>query len=123
MLPFIAALVLHNGAHAQQTFDYGGVTRTYYLDAPDPIPEGAPLVFVLHGYSSSAAVIRTYSGWGNLATSEGFVAVFPQGTPDEFGVPPLERQPGQQHHQRPRVFGRFGTAPSGNPWPQRRVHL
>ena len=87
MLPFIAALVLHNGAHAQQTFDYGGVTRTYYLDAPEPIPEGAPLVFVLHGYSSSAAVIRTYSGWGNLATSEGFVAVFPQGTPDEFGVP------------------------------------
>lgn len=72
---------------AQLTFEFDGVTRTYFMDAPDPIPEGAPLVFVLHGYSSSAAVIRTYSGWGSLAQSEGFVAVFPQGTPDANGVP------------------------------------
>ena len=72
---------------AQLEFEFGGLTRTYYMDAPDPIPEGAPLVFVLHGYGSSAATIRTYSGWGDLAIDEGFVAVFPQGTQDNFNVP------------------------------------
>lgn len=83
----LLALAFHSSLPAQLTFDYGGETRTYFMDAPDPIPPGAPLVFVLHGYSSSAAVIRTYSGMGNLAIEEGFVAVFPQGTQDNSGVP------------------------------------
>ena len=32
---------------AQLEFEHNGLTRTYYLDAPDPIPAGAPLVVVL----------------------------------------------------------------------------
>lgn len=71
---------------AQLTFEHNGIERTYYMDAPDPIPAGAPLVFVLHGYSSSAALIRAYSAWDDLALSEGFVAVFPQGTEDQIGT-------------------------------------
>lgn len=74
-------------ANAQLTFDHNGTERTYYMDAPDPIPPGAPLVFVLHGYGSSAGLIRAYSNWGDLAISEGFVAVFPQGTEDSGGTP------------------------------------
>lgn len=85
--PTLIALFLSASIQAQVDFEYGGQTRTYYMDAPDPIPEGAPLVFVLHGYGSSAATIRTYSGWGGLAVEEGFVAVFPQGTQDNFNVP------------------------------------
>ena len=71
---------------AQESFEYGGLTRTYFMDAPDPIPAGAPLVFVLHGYSSSAQLIRAYSNWDALAINEGFVAVYPQGTDDNFGI-------------------------------------
>ena len=50
-------------AQSEQTFEYGGVERTYYLDLPADLATGAPLVFVLHGYSGSAWVIRNYSGW------------------------------------------------------------
>lgn len=73
-------------SHAQLEFEHNGLTRTYYMDAPDPIPPGAPLVVVLHGYTSSAILIRAYSNWDELAMSEGFVAVFPQGTEDNFGI-------------------------------------
>ena len=73
-------------SNAQLEFEHNGLTRTYYLDAPDPIPAGAPLVVVLHGYTSSAVLIRAYSNWDELALSEGFVAVFPQGTEDNFGI-------------------------------------
>lgn len=70
---------------AQSNFEFEGTQRSYYMEAPDPIPEGAPLVFCLHGYSSSSELIRAYSGWGDLAMEEGFVAIFPQGTEDTFG--------------------------------------
>ena len=46
-------------AQVQQTFEYGGVERTYYLDLPADLATGAPLVFVLHGYGGSA--------WGTYA--------------------------------------------------------
>jgi len=77
---------LLSAANAQLTFDYNGTERTYFMDAPDPIPAGAPLVFVMHGYSSSAGLIRAYSGWDDLALSEGFVAIFPQGTETSGGA-------------------------------------
>ena len=73
----LLALLSTHLLQAQQEFEFGGLTRTYYMDAPESIPEGAPLVFILHGYGGSAATIRTYSGWGSLAIDEGFVAVFP----------------------------------------------
>lgn len=85
-LALATGLILAPSTFAQLTFEFQGVERSYYLAAPDPIPEGAPLVFVLHGYTSSAALIRAYSGWPNLAEQEGFVAVFPQGTPDQVGI-------------------------------------
>ena len=79
LIPFL-------NSSAQIEFEHDGLVRTYFMDAPDPIPPGAPIVLVLHGYTSSAALIRTYSNWGDLAEEEGFVAVFPQGTQDNFGV-------------------------------------
>ena len=82
----LLVLALNAAAQAQLEFEYGGVTRTYFMDAPDPIPTGAPLVVVLHGYTSSAMLIRAYSNWDDLALSEGFVAVFPQGTQDDLGI-------------------------------------
>ena len=85
-LLFVLLSLMALTSNAQLEFEHNGLTRTYYLDAPDPIPAGAPLVVVLHGYTSSAVLIRAYSNWDELALSEGFVAVFPQGTEDNFGI-------------------------------------
>lgn len=87
LLACTAAFALSpNLASAQLEFEHDGLTRTYFMDAPDPIPAGAPIVLVLHGYTSSAQLIRAYSGWVPLALEEGFVAVFPQGTEDNFNI-------------------------------------
>ncbi len=42
---------------------------------------------VLHGYTSSASAIQSYSDWDEIAASEGVVVVYPQGTQDFFGIP------------------------------------
>ncbi len=73
-------------AQTQQTFEYGGIERTYYLDLPADLATGAPLVFVLHGYTSSAWVIRNYSGWSTIAANEGVAVCYPQGTLDYNGI-------------------------------------
>lgn len=86
ILPLLLLLAAGAPAFGQLEFEHGGVTRTYYMEGPDPVPEGAPLVFVLHGYTSSAQLIRAYSGFSPLAEEEGFVAIFPQGTEDIFNI-------------------------------------
>ena len=86
ILSLLLVVIVYAPVFAQLNFEYDGVTRTYYMDGPDPIPQGAPLVFVLHGYSSSAQMIRNYSGFSQLAQQEGFVAVFPQGTNDSYNT-------------------------------------
>lgn len=85
LLALVLALPLLTAA--QLEFEHNGLLRTYYMEGPDPIPAGAPIVVVLHGYTSSAQLIRAYSGFTPLAQEEGFVAVFPQGTEDDFGIP------------------------------------
>ena len=74
-------------AQTEQTFEYGGVERTYYLDLPDDLATGAPLVFVLHGYMGNAWNIRNYSGWTTIAANEGVAVCYPQGTLDNNGIP------------------------------------
>ena len=79
------ALWISTSTSAQLQFNHNGVTRTYFMDAPNPIPPGAPLVVVLHGYTSNASAIRSYSDWDEIASSEGVVVVYPQGSQDFFG--------------------------------------
>lgn len=88
MRPFLifAALWMSLATSAQLQFNHNGVTRTYFMDAPNPIPPGAPLVVVLHGYTSNASAIRYYSDWDEIAMSEGVVVVYPQGRQDFFGI-------------------------------------
>ncbi len=86
ILSLTACLIMASNIQAQLTFEHNGLERSYYMEAPDPLPEGAPLVFVLHGYTSSAELIRAYSGWPALAAQEGFVAIFPNGTLDQGGT-------------------------------------
>ncbi|WP_020180270.1 PHB depolymerase family esterase [Methylopila sp. M107] len=46
--------------------------------APDDLPDGAPLVVVLHGCSQNAAGYDAASGWSRLAGELGFAVVFPE---------------------------------------------
>ena len=67
------------------TFVHDDLEREFRLHIPpDPSPN-APLVIVMHGYTSSAQVIEGYSGMNTLADEHGFVVVYPQGTKDNWG--------------------------------------
>jgi len=59
-----------------------GQQRTYILYIPDSYTgnEVVPLVFNFHGYTSNAETIMTYSGLRQLADTEGFIVVYPQGS-------------------------------------------
>ena len=75
------------GLMAQETFFHDGLDRSYFLELPDNIEPGAPLVIVLHGYTSGPAVIYSYSGWSAISAAEGVAVCYPEGTLDYFGVP------------------------------------
>ena len=64
------------------TYDYDGLERQYFLYIPDGVQENAPLVFVLHGYTSSAQTIMNYCEMNEQADLHGFVACYPQGSTD-----------------------------------------
>jgi len=83
------ALISFSPAQAQveQTFEFNGVERTYYLDLPAELATGAPLVFMLHGYGGTAWSTRNYTGWTTIAANEGVAVCYPQGTNDGVGSP------------------------------------
>lgn len=64
-------------------FEHNGIDRDYYFYKPDSALENAPLVFVLHGYSSSANSIMSYSMMNSIAEENGFAVCYPQGTSDQ----------------------------------------
>ncbi|MEC9466240.1 MAG: PHB depolymerase family esterase [Myxococcota bacterium] len=71
----------------EQTLLHAGLDRSYYLYIPENASELAPLVVVMHGYTSSATTIMQYSGMNALADEHGFAVVYPQGTQDQDGSP------------------------------------
>jgi polyhydroxybutyrate depolymerase len=60
-----------------------GVERTYKLHIPDNLPDGAPLVIVLHGYGGSNDPGRF--GMNETADRHGFAVCYPQGAKDIGG--------------------------------------
>lgn len=64
------------------TIKHDGLSRTYLYYAPADLPEEAPLVVVLHGFTSSAETIMKYSEMNALAKENKFAVVYPQGTVD-----------------------------------------
>ncbi len=66
-------------------YSYGGFEREYYLYVPESIQSEAPLVFVFHGYTGSAAGIMDYSGFNAIADENGFAVCYPQGLTDNYG--------------------------------------
>jgi len=62
---------------AADTFESGGVKRTYTVAVPNTRP--APLVLILHGNTQQGHDMETRTSWPQIAKREGFVAVFPDG--------------------------------------------
>ena len=67
-----------------QIFLYQGEERIYYLYLPDSLMANPPLIFVLHGYSGSAASIMGYTSLNQLAEDNSFAVCYPQGSSDDW---------------------------------------
>ena len=61
------------------SFDYNGTERKYIFYLPEKLKENAPLVFVLHGYTSNALEMVSYTNMNQVADEHGFAVVYPQG--------------------------------------------
>ena len=70
---------------SQHLFSHQGIDREYWLHIPEGTQEGAPILVVMHGYTSQAKVIMEYSGFNEIADIHKFVVLYPQGTIDQFG--------------------------------------
>jgi len=79
-------LFLFVNANSQVHYiNINGQTREYYLYLPSSLSSDAPLIFALHGYSGSAAGMRNYTGFNQIAENNGFVVCYPQGLTDQWG--------------------------------------
>ena len=86
LMPLLAltALYLSQAAIGQNiTFEHDGLTRQYRLHLPDQLPDSAPLVLVLHGYSGGNNDMLNNYGWTQLADEQGFAVACPNGTRDQ----------------------------------------
>ena len=64
------------------SFTHNGVLREYYVYTPSTYTpsSNAPLLFIFHGYGSSATNILYYSNFQNRAEQDGYILVYPQGS-------------------------------------------
>ena len=65
------------------TMKQNDLSRLFYIFIPDTYSRSTvnqPLLFSLHGYTSSAIINMRYTGVKEVASKEGFIAVFPQGS-------------------------------------------
>ncbi len=67
----------------EQTFDFGGVARSYWVHNGAG-PAQRPLVLVFHGSGGSAQRMGRFTGFSALAEKNGFVVVYPQGVNAEW---------------------------------------
>lgn len=70
-----------SGTLAKGSIVVGQLKRTYLTYVPRGLPEGAPLVVVMHGSGEDGAQARTETGYGfdRLADAHGFAVVYPDG--------------------------------------------
>lgn len=85
ILTIIMVLLAATSANAQNIpFEYDGTNRQYRIHIPDDLPDQAPLVIALHGYSGNSNEMINSYGWIELADERGFVIACPNGTQDQF---------------------------------------
>lgn len=83
IIPVLIIFSIIGNINAQYLeFDHKGLTREYIYYAPENLQPDAPLVIVMHGYTSDAETIQNYSRMDNLAAEHGFAVCYPRGTVD-----------------------------------------
>ena len=87
ILLLIAPYILLSQNATNETLIHDNIERSYILYLPSNY-DGAnsvPLVLNLHGYSSNAGQQLVYSKFYELADSENFILIHPEGTADNLG--------------------------------------
>lgn len=74
-------------APSYTSFDHEGTSRDYLIHIPEGLPANRPLLLVLHGYTMKAHEMQAYAMFDPLADQHQFAVCYPQGTPDEQGIP------------------------------------
>ena len=74
-----ASLPPLSGSLKRTTIDVNGLQRTYLTYIPQQLPNGAPLVLVLHGSGGGGAQMRAETGYGfdRMADQHAFAVVYP----------------------------------------------
>jgi polyhydroxybutyrate depolymerase len=91
LVSWFVGFLITSPFHAQENqplhgiFDFEDQQREYIYFAPTGLDENAPLVVVLHGFTSSAEKIMNYSRFNRLASKHQFAVLYPQGSKDEKG--------------------------------------
>ena len=64
----------------RHALDVDGEERSYLLDAPaGPADLPRPVVLAFHGFRDSARAFRSWTGWTEIARSDGAIVVHPEG--------------------------------------------
>ncbi|MDI4635454.1 prolyl oligopeptidase family serine peptidase [Pelomonas sp. V22] len=69
-----------SGTLSKGSIEVAGIQRSYRTYVPKDLPQGAPLVLVMHGSGEGPQAIRAGTGYGfeRLADQHGFAVVYPK---------------------------------------------
>jgi polyhydroxybutyrate depolymerase len=90
---------IEQGRRLEKTIEVDGVERLYILDVPESVrPRApAPLLFDFHGFGHSGGGVWRVSKFRDLAETEGFITVYPDGLPVQLQLlGKLYERPGWQ---------------------------
>ncbi len=79
----------------RRAFTHQGVTREYFVFVPPELRDedvAAPVLFHLHGYTSTATGYQAYHGSNYHAQKAGYIAVYPQGSHFFTGTGEMSQQ-------------------------------
>jgi polyhydroxybutyrate depolymerase len=78
--------VAADGRRLNASLEFDGAVRTYHLYVPSHLPKGpVPLLVGLHGGLGSGTQFESNTDFDGLAQANGFIAVYPDGTPTRLG--------------------------------------
>jgi polyhydroxybutyrate depolymerase len=85
-LGLAALLLAAPSGYADSVITSDGVQRHYEIFRSNNAKGPRPAVFLLHGGGSTAAEMRRYTGFDDLAEQAGIVAVYPQGIDKDWNA-------------------------------------
>jgi polyhydroxybutyrate depolymerase len=64
----------------QRTFEHQGMQREYFVHVPEDARGSLPVIFAIHGYTSTATGFETLHDMNRHADENGYIVVYPQGS-------------------------------------------